>query len=123
MGDPSWVIVAELGFSPLGITMVKGVAFSTGRAIIYGMIPTTTPSDATALELIRTHNFCTARLVDEFLSMRECHQFISPSLTVDDSIRDVAWDIIRDGVKISLGDAIKVVNHSVALYTSKMEVA
>jgi hypothetical protein len=87
------------------------------------MIPTYPPTDATALELMRTHNFCTARLVDEFLSMRELHENMFPDLTVDDSIRDVAWDIIRDGVKISLGDAIKVVNHSVALYTSKMGVA
>jgi hypothetical protein len=51
--------------------------------------------------------------------MRELHEVILPSLTVDDSIRDVAWDIIRDGYKISLGDAIKVVNHSIA----QMEVA
>lgn len=101
----------------------KVLDMAASYAMLGVMIPTYPPSDATALELIRTHNFCTARLVDEFLSMRECHQFISPSLTVDDSIRDVAWDIIRDGVKISLGDAIKVVNHSVALYTSKMEVA
>ena len=77
--------------------------------IIGVMIPTYIPSDATAL--IRMHDFCPARLVDEFLSMRECHQFISPSLTVDDSIRDVAWDIIRDGVNITIEDAISVVRH------------
>ena len=75
------------------------------------MIPTYTPEDA--LKVIRVNKLCTARLADEFLSMRELHRAILPSLTVNDTIRDVAYDILRDGIKISLEDAINVVHHSI----------
>ena len=34
MGQSLDLVPYRLGFSTLGITMVKGVAFSTGRAII-----------------------------------------------------------------------------------------
>ena len=46
-----------------------------------------------------------------YKSMRELHEFISPTLTIDDTIRDVAWDYIRDGYDIDVEDASAVIKH------------
>lgn len=97
--------------------MVRGLTCGCGYDILGVMIPTYIPSDAR--DVIRAYDLCTTRLADEFLSMRELHEAILPSLTVDDSIRDVAYDILRDGVKISIEDAIIAVRYSIA----QMEVA
>ena len=43
--------------------------------------------------------------------LRECHQFFSPTLTIDDTIKDVAWDYIRDGYDIDVEDASAVIKH------------
>ena len=68
---------------------------------------------AIALKIIRHHDLCTTMIADAFLSMRELHQAFNIDLTVADSIRDVAWDIIRDGYKMPIEDAIQVVRHSI----------
>ena len=82
-----------------------------GYAIIEVMIRDYQPSTAAAI--MRKHNLCTQQIADAFMSIRELHAAILPDLTVADSIRDLAWDIINDGYKMPIEDMIQVVRHSI----------
>jgi len=66
-----------------------------------------------AIALIRKHKLCTTMIADGFMSRREFHAVILPDLPISDTISDLAWDIINDGYKMPIEDAIQVVRHSI----------
>lgn len=51
------------------------------------------------------------QVILQYRAMRELHQFVSPTLTIDDTIRDLAWDYIREGYDIDVEDASAVIKH------------
>tara|TARA_R110002167_G_C12135979_1_gene599618 strand:- start:57 stop:359 length:303 start_codon:yes stop_codon:yes gene_type:complete len=80
-------------------------------AIIGVMIRYYQPS--TAIAIMRKHDLCTTIIADAFMSRREFHAVILPDLPISDTISDLAWDIINDGYKMPIEDAVQVVRHSI----------
>jgi hypothetical protein len=71
-------------------------------------IPSTQQSSPS---LTFAHNLSLPQVILRYRAMRELHQFFSPTLTIDDTIRDVAWDYIREDYDIDVEDASAVIKH------------